>query len=475
MYGVEAFHRPFRVGNLAGWTPQDLMWNRDPIAQPGPRLLLIAAGRARIESLRYLLAGTGWTVDVESSLEQGRRRIAGFPYGAVVLDWEYFGEQERREFATSLGGRNGDGETVLVAIGASPDPAAANLLAVPEHRAAERGGLAEAIRQALDARKERELPLDEFFIGRSAAIRAVMEQVRLVAPKDTTVLITGETGTGKERVSRAIHMLSRRRRVGMVSVNCAGIPATLLEDEFFGHVKGAFTDAHQARVGRFEQAHGGTIFLDEIGDLPLELQPKLLRALQEREIHRIGGAEAIRLDFRVIAATNVDLWKRVEEGRFREDLFYRINVFHIHLPPLRERPDDIPLFAAYFLDKFSRRDGLPPKYLSPAAEQALRERPWRGNIRELENAVEIAVIRSEQRRQVTERDFPVVREVPEQNSEPAGDEELDFKTLVLNYERDLIGRALEATHGNKNRAAQLLKIKRTTLIEKLKRFENARL
>jgi DNA-binding NtrC family response regulator len=171
-------------------------------------------------------------------------------------------------------------------------------------------------------------------IGRGAAIQRVMEPVHLVAPKRTTVLITGETGTGKERVARAVHSLSRRQGRPMVSVNCGGIPAHLLEDEFFGHVKGAFTDAHQQRIGRFEQAHGSGIFLDEIGDLPLELQPKLLRVLQEREIHRIGGSDTIRTDARVIAATNVDLWSRVAEGTFREDLFYRINVFPIHLPPL---------------------------------------------------------------------------------------------------------------------------------------------
>ena len=321
---------------------------------------------------------------------------------------------------------------------------------------------------------------DQFVLGRSPAMRQVMEQVRLVAPRDTSVLITGETGTGKERISRAIHLLSRRGRAPMVAVNCGGIPATLLEDEFFGHVKGAFTDAYQARVGRFEQAQGSTIFLDEIGDLPLELQPKLLRALQEKEIHRIGGAEAIQLDLRVIAATNVDLWRRVQEGRFREDLYYRINVFPIHLPPLRERSEDIPLFVRYFLDRFSRGDHAEPKLLLPSAETELVKRPWPGNIRELENAVEIAVIRSQNRREISILDFPVPRETiagersqsevrvwtPE--IQPGADQ---FKTLVLKFERDLIFRTLEATRGNKNKAARMLGLKRTTLIEKLKRFE----
>jgi DNA-binding NtrC family response regulator len=236
-------------------------------------------------------------------------------------------------------------------------------------------------------------------------------------------------------------------------------------------VKGAFTDARSMRIGRFEQANGSTIFLDEIGDLPLELQPKLLRVLQEREIHRIGGVEAVRLDVRVIAATNVDLWKRVEEGRFREDLYYRINVYHIHLPPLRERVEDIPLFIRHFLEKLCRRDGLAPKRLKASAEAELMKRMWRGNIRELENAVEIAVIRSQDRTELTEHDFPQSREPAAAGFARPDGRTLDFKALVTQYERDLILRTLDLTQGNKNKAAQMLRMKRTTLIEKLKRFE----
>lgn len=313
---------------------------------------------------------------------------------------------------------------------------------------------------------------EELLIGRSEAIQKVLDQVRLVAPKSTTVLITGETGTGKERVARAIHALSRRRHRALVSVNCGGIPANLLEDEFFGHVKGAFTDAHQPRLGRFEQAHRGTIFLDEIGDLPLELQPKLLRVLQEREIHRIGGVDTIRVDARVIAATNVDLWSRVGEGRFREDLFYRINVFPIELPPLRQRRDDVPLFLDFFLDRFCRRDGLARKYAEPRAEAELMARSWPGNIRELENAVEIAVIRSRDRQWLTIDDFPEPRRAnlgwpaAPSAASPAG-----FKQLVSRFERDLITRVLEHARGNKSQAAEMLHLKRTTLVEKLKKLD----
>jgi DNA-binding NtrC family response regulator len=315
----------------------------------------------------------------------------------------------------------------------------------------------------------------DLLIGRGAAIQKVLEQVELVAPKSTSVLITGETGTGKERIARAIHALSRRRNRALVSVNCGGIPANLLEDEFFGHVKGAFTDAHQPRLGRFEQAHRGTIFLDEIGDLPLELQPKLLRVLQEREIHRVGGVDTIRVDARVIAATNVDLWSRVGEGRFREDLFYRINVFPIELPPLRRRREYVPLFLDFFLDRFCRRDGLPSKHVEPRAEAELIARPWPGNIRELENAVEIAVIRSRDRQWLTIDDFPAPRPAaanwlaalsPGHSGHPA-----DFKQLVSRFERDLLTRVLERVHGNKTQAAEMLHLKRTTLVEKLKKLD----
>jgi DNA-binding NtrC family response regulator len=309
-------------------------------------------------------------------------------------------------------------------------------------------------------------------LGRSDSIQEVLDRIRLVADKRTTVLIMGETGTGKERVARAIHALGPNSTREMVSVNCAGIPSNLLEDEFFGHVKGAFTDAHQNRIGRFEQAEGSNIFLDEIGDLPLELQPKLLRVLQEREIHRIGGVETIRVNTRVIAATNADLWAGVHDGTFREDLFYRINVFPIHLPALRERREDIPLFLNHFLERFCRREGLPPKVIHPGAEAELMARPWPGNIRELENAVEMAVILSGDRPEVDLSDFPQQRRpaMPEEHRAAAGSE-LDYKALIEQFERDLISRVLERTQGNKTLAAEVLRLKRTTLVEKWKKLQ----
>ncbi|MGH9720363.1 MAG: sigma-54 interaction domain-containing protein [Bryobacteraceae bacterium] len=455
-----------------------------------PWVLLVMAGRSHADHYKSRLAGHGFHVDLCRSVPALGQRTEPKDFDAIILDWktlqvEYLGadwHEGWRLIANTAacgvaGVRLAPALIVLADNDAAVPPEIRQDGAVIISYQAQTDGLAELIRQAAEIRRaqhpgdERER-VEELLIGRSAAIRGVMEQVHLVAPKDTSVLITGETGTGKERVSRAIHLLSRRQRQPMVSVNCGGIPPTLLEDEFFGHVKGAFTDARSARVGRFEQAHGSTVFLDEIGDLPLELQPKLLRVLQEREIHRIGGVEAIRLDVRVIAATNVNLWRRVAEGRFREDLYYRINVFPIHLPPLRERCEDIPLFIRHFLDRLCRRDGLGQKRLAPAAENALASRPWRGNIRELENAVEIAVIRSGERSDLTLEDFPAPREAALATPGlKATEHAVDLKGLVARYERDLILRTLDQAQGNKNKAAQMLGLKRTTLIEKLKRLE----
>jgi PAS domain S-box-containing protein len=232
----------------------------------------------------------------------------------------------------------------------------------------------------------------EQIIGRSPALLEVLAQVGRVAPTDATVLVTGETGTGKELIARAVHSASRRKVRPLIKVNCAALPAGLVESELFGHEKGAFSGAIARRQGRFELADGGTLFLDEIGELPAEAQVKLLRVLQEREFDRVGGAAPIRVDVRVIAATNRDLLKEVHEKRFREDLYYRLNVFPVRLPPLRERPDDIPLLVHFLLDKFAPRVGKRLDGVGPATMQRLVEYPWPGNIRELQNVLERAII-----------------------------------------------------------------------------------
>lgn len=238
-----------------------------------------------------------------------------------------------------------------------------------------------------------ELSFDEI-IGESPALRHTLAQVELAAPAGTTVLILGETGTGKEIIARAIHNLSPRRERTFVKVNCASIPAGLLESELFGHERGAFTGAVTQKLGRFEFADRGTLFLDEVGDLPLELQPKLLRVLQEQEFEHLGGNRTIRVDVRVVAATNIDLGQLVAEKKFRSDLYYRLNVFPIHVPPLRQRPEDVPLLVRYFVQKFSRRQNKTVEYVPAPVMDALVNYPWPGNVRELENLIERAVLLS---------------------------------------------------------------------------------
>jgi formate hydrogenlyase transcriptional activator len=234
----------------------------------------------------------------------------------------------------------------------------------------------------------------EGIVGRSVALRNVVTQLETVAPTDSTVLICGETGTGKELIARALHILSTRRGNAFVKCNCAAIPTGLLESELFGHEKGAFTGAVAQRIGRFELANRGTMFLDEIGEAPLELQPKLLRVLQEREFERLGNSHTLRTDARLVAATNVNLLEMVDARRFRADLFYRLNVFPIQIPPLRERPEDIPLLVTHFAHEYARRMHRKIKLIASAVMEALLRYAWPGNIRELQNLIERAVILS---------------------------------------------------------------------------------
>ncbi len=310
-------------------------------------------------------------------------------------------------------------------------------------------------------------------IGASEPMQQVFELVRKVADSDSTVLILGESGTGKELIARALHYNSPRRHGPLIPVNCAAIPEELLESELFGHERGAFTHAVRTRIGRFEQANGGTIFLDEIADMSPTLQVKILRVLQDRAFERIGGVKTIRVDIRVIAATNRDLEALVKAGRFREDLFYRLNVIPLKIPPLRERASDIPLLAAHFLQEFCRRRKTPLKRLSPEALELLLRYPWPGNVRELENLMERLVILCEgeviRPGDLPERFQPLP---PVSLPEPPPDfppEGISLTEAVQDFERRLILKALEKSRWVKSRAAQLLHLNRTTLIEKMKK------
>ena len=308
-------------------------------------------------------------------------------------------------------------------------------------------------------------------LGRSRPMRALFTLLETVSRSASTILITGETGTGKEVVARAIHHGSPRRAHRFVALNCSAIPETLLEAELFGHVRGAFTGAVGTRQGRMEQAHKGTLFLDEVGTMSTALQMKLLRALQEREFERVGDSQTVKVDVRFIAATNSDLAKMVAEGAFREDLYYRLNVIPMHLPPLRDRRDDIPLLVTHFLEKFAPGTGL---HVSQAAMRASMAYGWPGNVRQLENAVERAVALGVGRNEIDITDLPPeIQSLPQPTSTPFVDfpeEGLDLPAYLSSIERDLIRRSLERTGGNRNKAAELLKIKRTTLVEKLKRL-----
>jgi formate hydrogenlyase transcriptional activator len=299
-------------------------------------------------------------------------------------------------------------------------------------------------------------------IGSSPSFRAVLKEIEMVAPVDSAVLVQGETGTGKEVIAQAIHEASPRRRNRFVAINCAAIPSALLESELFGYERGAFTGAVAPSVGRFQTADGGTLFLDEIGDLPLELQPKLLRALQEQQIERLGNGRSIQVNVRVIAATNQDLWSMVQERKFRADLYYRLNVFPINLPPLRSRVTDIPLLARHFVETFSLRQGKSIDHIPDSVMAALQAYDWPGNIRELQNFIERAVILT---------NGPVLN--PPMAQLVRQDGESGSVQTLADAERAHITATLRDTNwvvGGRSGAAARLGLPRTTLIARMNKL-----
>jgi transcriptional regulator with PAS, ATPase and Fis domain len=318
-----------------------------------------------------------------------------------------------------------------------------------------------SLRRELEAKTEFEL-----VVGKSRAITQVLDVVRRVSPSESTILITGESGTGKELVAREIHRHSLRRNSSFVVVDCGALVETLFESELFGHVKGSFTGAHETKHGRFEVAEGGTIFFDEISNIGLNIQAKLLRAIQEREINRIGSSKAIKVDVRILAATNEDLADAIRKGKFREDLFYRLSVVPIHLPPLRERKEDIPLLVDHFLEKYNKRAKKSISGISPRALKAMKEYDWPGNIRELENTIERAVVLA--------RSDGIDLEDLMYHGISAGATALgsipgNLQTLE-SMEKEYIKAVLRAYQGNRTRAAEVLGIDRKTLWAKIKKY-----
>jgi len=455
-----------------------------------PHLLLVDDEEALRSVVAERLTDQGYQVVQAASGEAALQALEGFAFDVIVSDLRLPGVDGRQVIDAALTRYPGIVAIVVTGYGTVKDAVdliklgAADFIAKPFQF----DELMHVLTSALEQRRLKSenaylhQQLDERFglgsmVGKSAPMRALFQLIETVAPTTATILITGETGTGKEMVARAIHQTSPRHRGRFVAINVSAIPETLLDAELFGHVKGAFTGAVAMRQGRLEQADGGTLFLDEVGTMPVALQMKMLRVLQEREFERIGDTRTIKVDVRIVAATNADLMKMVREGTFREDLYYRLNVIAVHLTPLRERPEDIPLLVQRFLEKLGseRRGGSsdPPITVAQEAMRRLMAFPWPGNVRQLENAIERALALLGGRTQIEAADLPPDVQATAEVITPMLDlpaEGIDLPAVVAQIEKDLIDRALVRTGNNKGAAARLLSLKRTTLVEKLKRM-----
>ncbi len=450
-----------------------------------PRVLVVDGDNLARARMVDSLARQGFQVAETETGVDALERLAGFAYDGVVVDLDLPDMDGEAVLDEAVARYPGMCVVVITEEGSVPKGTeavrrgASQFLVKPVEPSDVATALREGCRPAEAGGEGDEADGSRVFnrsrvIGESAAMQRVLDILRKVSPMASTVLIEGDTGTGKELVARTIHENSRRRHQRFVAFNAGAIPEGLAEAELFGHARGAFTGAVSKRIGRFELAHQGTLFIDEVGSMPLPLQVKLLRALQEHEIERVGESRPIRFDARVIAATNVDLGKLVKEGKFREDLYYRLNVVRVKLPTLRERASDIPLLARHFVEKSCRRNMVPARTLSQDAVRVLMSYSWPGNIRQLENAIEHAVVMSGGQRQIG------VDALPVEIMQPAGelplpavtipDSGLNFTSVVSQLERELLLRCLEKTGGNKRQAARLLHLSRTTLIDKLNRL-----
>jgi len=432
------------------------------------------------QTLTRILGAEGHATVTAGDGQEGLTRLADEDIDLVLCDLRMptMSGLEMIERYTSGGGKAlivamsayGDSDTAIAAMqkGAYDyvaKPFRADEVVLVVRKAAER----EKLRQRV-AHLEGELRTirgQDEIVGRSASMRAALDVARKVARHPSAVLLTGESGTGKELVARLIHRSSPRAQESFVAVNCGAIPEALLESELFGHAKGAFTGASHEKPGLFEEAHTGTLFLDEIGDLPLALQVKLLRALQEGEVRRVGANVSTKVDVRLITATNRDLAADIASGRFRGDLYYRINVVTIELPPLRERPQDIPELALHFLRRYNERLGLGVEGIAPAAMRLLTEYAWPGNVRELENVIERALVLTHGPTIETEHLADFVRQGERAGPSP---DDLSIKRQTDVLERTLIRRALEQTRGNRTRAAQLLELSHRALLYKIREY-----
>jgi len=459
------------------------------MADATKHLLLVEDEAPLREAVAEQLTDHGFAVVQAESAEHAIERLADFAFDVVVTDLRLPGQDGTRVIEAALKLYPDIIGIVMTGFGTVKDAVevikrgAADFVTKPfqfdELWHALQGAMEQRrlrtenawLREQLDQRYS-----FEGIVGRSRAMQDLFQLLQTVAPTSSTILITGETGSGKEIVARAIHHASPRRAHRFMAINCSAIPENLLEAELFGHTRGAFTGAVGTRQGKIEQAHRGTLFLDEVGTMSMALQMKLLRVLQEREFERIGDSQTIKVDVRVIAATNADLTRMVADGSFREDLFYRLNVIPVRLPALRERREDIPLLVPHFLQKFGAELNRPTLTVSQAALRCLMTSQWPGNVRQLENAMERAVALSGGRSQVEVADLPPdIQRASEGEPFLYGlalpDDGIDFEMFIARIEREVIRKALERTGGNKAAAAQVLNLKRTTLVEKLKRLD----
>ncbi|HUF24971.1 MAG TPA: sigma-54 dependent transcriptional regulator [Vicinamibacterales bacterium] len=462
-------------------------------------LLLVDDEKAFREAIAEQLADRGFVVTQAADGTSALDRLSEFAYDIVVTDLRLPGADGRKVLQEARARYPDIIAIVITGYGTVKDAVelikqgASDFITKPFQF----DGLLHVIEAALEQRRLRaendylRSQLDDRYridgiVGKSDAMHGLFQLLHTVADSPATVLITGETGTGKELAARAIHHASSRRAQRFVALNCSAIPETLLEAELFGHVRGAFTGAVANRQGKLEAAHRGTLFLDEVGTMSAALQAKLLRVLQEREFERVGDSQTVKVDVRVIAATHADLQKMVTEGQFREDLFYRLNVVPVRMPPLRERRDDIPLLVQHFLVKLARdaagrkdRNGSAagPSTASQDAMRQLMTYDWPGNVRQLENVIERLFTLLPKRAQIEVADLPDDIRGASPGAASAVHEDampdhgVDLDGYLSNVELMLIRKALDRTSGNKRRAADLLQIKRTTLIEKLKRLE----
>ena len=446
-------------------------------------LILVVDDEPRVrESIRSILEDEGYAIIEASDGQEGLTRVAADKPDSVLLDiWmpDLDGIEVLRgikqldaDLPVIIMSGHGTIETAVKAAKLGAYDFLEKPLSIDKLELVLRNALSQRALLEKNRALKGESKAESEFMGVSQVITAMMEQVRIVAPTQASVLITGENGTGKELLARSIHSSSRRSGEAFVAVNCAAIPETLIESELFGHERGAFTGASSRKMGKFDLAHRGTLFLDEIGDMSLATQAKILRVLEEKAFQRVGGNRDISVDVRVVAATNKDLKKGIERGEFREDLFFRLNVFPFHLPPLRERREDIPQLLTRFLSEYGQIYGKPDLVFSPEAERALVGYAWPGNVRELRNLAErLAIIST---REVIDLGM-VPTSITDEGSGPAGvadiaAEETDYRKAREMFERDFFTRSLEENGWNISKTSEAVGLERSNLHRKMKQL-----